>query len=285
MKIKDYIALTKPGIVRSNVMTAAAAYLFASDGSVDWLGFVLICLGTMLVIACGCVLNNIMDIDIDRHMERTKKRALVTGKISIPHAQRFAYGIGIIGLIMLWVFANFLTAAIGLIAVVLYVYAYGWAKRKTKFATEIGTLPGAASIAAGYTAVTGTFDSVAFALVLVMVFWQMAHFLAITLFRAQEYAAASISVLPLRKGDVTTQKRIMVSILAFTVSLMIFAMMGSVGVLVTVVFFGMGLYWLYVALNDYQQKPTDKWGRKMFGYSLLTLMIFSGLIALVGIVG
>lgn len=281
--LKAYIQLTKPGIVRANVMTAAAAFLYASAGTFDWLKFAALVIGTALVVACGCVLNNIMDLPLDKKMKRTKKRPLVTGKISVEAARKFAYVIGIIGLVMLVVFTNWLTAALGVLAVVFYVYIYGWAKRHTIFATSIGTIPGGASIVAGYTAVTGRIDAAAFTLFLLMVTWQMAHFLAITLFRSEEYEAARISVLPQRRGKVTTQKRIMLYMLSYCIAGVLFMIFGGAGMLNSLVIIGSGMLWLYAGLERYQQIEPEDWGRKMFGYSLIILLIFCAAITLDGL--
>lgn len=280
MNLKAYYQLTKPGIIRANMMTAAAGFLFAARGSFEWSTLIALCIGNALVIACGCVLNNIMDIKIDRKMKRTRKRPLVTGVISVDAAKKYAGVLGVSGLIVLAAFTNWLTVLIGIFAVVFYVYVYGWAKRRTAFATEIGTVPGAASIVAGYTAVTNQLDATALCLFLVMATWQMAHFLSIALFRSEEYAEAKISVLPLRKGPEKTQKRAMLYMFLFIVSIVLFAIYGHAGFLYISVLVGIGMFWLYAALNSYQQIAPEAWGKKMFGYSLIVLLAFCALISL-----
>jgi len=277
--IKAYYRLTKPGIIRANVITAGAGFLFASLGNIDIEKLAATLTGTALLIACGSVLNNVMDRDLDKRMKRTKKRATVTGEISLKQATNFAQALGLLGVLILLLFTNLLTALIGVLAVISYVYVYGWAKRKTKFATEVGTIPGAASIVAGYTAVTGQLNTAAVCLFLVMVTWQVAHFLAITLFRAEEYKAAKISVMPLRIGYEATQRRIMLFILFYIFSLIVLAILGNVSMLLIFVLIASGMYWLYAALTDYKQKPAEKWGRKMFGYSLFILLIFCFMIS------
>lgn len=279
MRIKDYAALSKPGIIRANVMTAAAGFLFASRGEVGAKTLAATVMGTTLLVACGCVLNNIMDIELDKRMTRTKNRPLVTGRITPLAARRYAWATGITGLITLLIFTNTLTAVIGAAAVLLYVYTYGWAKRKTNYATEIGTLPGAASVLAGYTAAAGQLNTAAWCLFLVMVTWQVAHFLAITLFRSEEYREASVSVLPLRIGKVRTQKRVMVYILLYIISIAGLSVLGNVSLTLMLILVGTGMLWLYKALERYQQIPPAKWGRKMFGYSLIILPLFSLMIS------
>lgn len=280
MSIKDYLVLSKPGIIRANVLTAVAGFLFASRGNIVFTTLAAVLVGTTLLVACGCVLNNIMDIELDKKMTRTKNRPLVTGKIRPYQARRFAWAVGALGLGILVIFTNLLTAAIGILAVMLYVYAYGWAKRSTRFATEVGTIPGAASIAAGYTAATGILTSAAWSLFAVMVTWQVVHFLSITLFRAEEYREAGVSVLPLRIGKERTQRRIMFYMLFYIVSVVGLAIFGNVSLILMFVLIVSGMYWLYKALERYQQIPPAKWGRKMFGYSLGILLLFCIMISI-----
>ena len=278
--VLEYYRLTKPGIIRANVLTACAAFLYASRGDIDTTKLIATIVGTSLLVACGCILNNIMDVELDKKMKRTQNRALVTGKITFDSARRFAWTLGLAGLLTLLIFTNALTMAIGALAVYAYVVVYGWAKRRTNYATEIGTLPGAASIVAGYTAVTGSFTLACFCLFLIMVTWQVAHFLAITLYRSDDYKAARISVLPLRIGAEATQRRIMLYILFYIFSLIAFSILGNVSLTLMFVVIGTGMYWLYRSLYEYQQRPSDKWGRRVFFNSLLILLIFCVMISI-----
>lgn len=277
--LKKYFILTKPGIVRANVLTAAAGFLFASEGLLNTTQFVALIVGTALVVASGCVFNNYLDRSIDKHMKRTKNRALVSGTIATKHALRFGWILGATGTIILGLFTNLLTALIGILAVLLYVFVYGYAKRHTNYATEVGTLPGAASILAGYTSVTGNLELAGWLLFLVMVCWQLPHFLAISIFRADEYAAAKLSVLPHRIGVEATQRRIMLGILGFLVSTMLLALFESMSLWYIVSMFAAGMFWLYNSLKGYQMIEPNKWAGRVFGYSLGILLLFCVLIS------
>src|SRR5687768_2294107 len=85
-RLKKYSAVTKPGIIRGNVMTGAAGFLFGSRGDINWALFIAVLSGIALVIASACVANNYIDRHIDKRMARTKKRALVVGDISLQAA-------------------------------------------------------------------------------------------------------------------------------------------------------------------------------------------------------
>ena len=207
--IKDYYSLTKPGIIRGNLITAAAGFFLASKDIVDMKLLLAMLVGTSLVIASGCVLNNYLDISIDKQMARTKKRALVTGTITSKNALIFATILGLSGEIILLIFTNLLTALIGLFGLFVYVIVYGAAKRRSTHGTLVGSLSGAVPPVAGYTAVTGSLDWAALTLFLILVCWQMPHFYAIAIYRYNEYKAAGLPMLPIVKGIRATKLQIL----------------------------------------------------------------------------
>ena len=166
-RLKSYIGLAKPERTLTNIMTAIAAYLFASQLDVSWLSFVALASGLTLVIASANALNNFIDRDIDKKMARTQKRALPSGDISAPASVIYSLVLGIIGFMTL-TYTNWLTVAIIAAAYVWYVAIYSYAKRHTVYSTLIGTAPGGASIVAGYTAFTDRLDKAAVILFILM---------------------------------------------------------------------------------------------------------------------
>lgn len=81
MMFKQYLQVTKPGIIFGNLISVIGGFLLASKGSIDYPLFIYTLVGVSLVVASGCVFNNYIDRDIDRKMERTKNRVLVKGLI------------------------------------------------------------------------------------------------------------------------------------------------------------------------------------------------------------
>ncbi len=79
MMFKQYLQVTKPGIIFGNLISVIGGFLLASKGSIDYPLFIYTLVGVSLVVASGCVFNNYIDRDIDRKMERTKNRVLVKG--------------------------------------------------------------------------------------------------------------------------------------------------------------------------------------------------------------
>jgi protoheme IX farnesyltransferase len=277
--ISAYYRLTKPGIIRGNIMTAAASFLLASGRHIDlWLLLATLA-GVALVIASACVCNNYIDRDIDKKMARTKNRALVTGSISPTQAFVFAGVLGLGGFALL-VQTNALTVWLGVIAFVSYVVLYGIAKRRGPYGTLVGSLPGAMSITAGYTAVSKSFDRGALLVFLVLVTWQMPHFYAIATYRLKEYKAARLPVLPAVKGIERTKKSMLLFMLLFTLATLALFVFDYTGWTYLVVMLAADAAWLRLGLKGFSTKDNDKWARKVFGFSLLVLLVFSLMISL-----
>jgi protoheme IX farnesyltransferase len=271
---KDYYRLTKPGIVYSNIMTAAAGFLLASKWHINFVLLAALLAGTALIIASACVFNNYIDRGIDARMERTKKRATASGKISAFGAISYASILGVLGFLILTK-TNVLTLAIGFLAIFSYVVLYGIAKRKTVHGTLVGTLPGSSSLVVGYTAVTGRLDRGALLLFLIMVVWQMAHFYSIAMYRYDDYKAAKIPVNPVVRGMKNTKAQIIFYIFAFVLAVIALSFFGYTGLVFLVVMAGIGLYWLWKGISGFSAGDDKKWARGMFGFSLITLLVLS----------
>jgi heme o synthase len=190
--IKSYYRLTKPGIIYGNLLVASAGFIFASAGNVDWTLFFTTLAGLACIIASGCVFNNIYDRNIDARMERTRNRALVVGHISPRSAFLFGSVLGILGVVILYIYSSPLALFMSLIGLVVYVGWYTPLKHKNPAALFVGAVAGAVPPVVGYVAVTNAFDLSAVLLFLALYIWQIGHFLAISVYRYDEYAAAGV---------------------------------------------------------------------------------------------
>ena len=275
-KAREYYKLTKPGIIRGNLLTAAGGFFLASKGHIDpWL-LLSTLVGTSIVIASACVFNNVLDRKIDVAMERTKDRALVSGVISVGSAMLFAAVLGILGIVILAEFTNILTVGIGLIGFVSYVFIYGYAKRKSVHGTLIGTISGATPIVAGYCAVTNRFDLGAVLLFLILVFWQMAHFFGIAMYRHDDYAAAKIPVLPVVKGMYRAKIQTILYAVGFIISTLLLSIFRYTGITFAIVMTLVGGYWVFLGAKNWRTLENDsKWGKKMFLFSLIVIFTLS----------
>jgi heme o synthase len=277
--LKDYIALTKPGIIRGNLLSAIAGYLLAAT-IFDISLFLAVIAGTALIIASGCVFNNYLDRDIDAHMARTNKRALVTRTIPIKNALLFGTLLGLAGFFILWFYTNPVTVIVGAIGWISYVFIYDYVKRHSVYGTIVGAIPGATPPVAGYTAVTGSIDAAAIILFLILFTWQMPHFYAIALFRSKEYAAAHIPVLPIIKGERSTKIQILLFAMTFGVASTLLYIFNYAGLFYVVNMIVVSSVWVYIIYSGIFVDNTNKWAKKVFGFSLLILLIFCTLMVI-----
>ncbi len=271
--IKAYYSLTKPGMVRGNTILAAAGFLFASQGHVDLRLLVSLLAGLALVIASGCVFNNYIDRNIDRLMKRTEKRALAAGDISKSGVIVFGTLLGLTGLSLLFFYVNILTACFALAGFVFYVILYSPMKHRSEHAALVGSVAGAVPIVAGYCAVTNRFDTAAFILFLMLVFWQMAHFYAISLYRKDEYAAASIPVFSVKNSARKTKIHIACYIFAFIVASLTLYGRGTAGNFYLAAVAVLCVGWVALSLVGFKKTQNDaRWARRMFLYSLVVIL-------------
>jgi protoheme IX farnesyltransferase len=282
-RIRTYYYLTKPGIIYGNVLNATSGFLLAAIGARSLpVGLYLATIvGTSLVIAAGCVYNNYIDRHIDEHMARTKKRALVTGKIPGRTAMVYATVLVIVGFTVLAVWTNWLVVAVGALGFVDYVVLYSYAKRRSVHGTLVGSISGATPPVAGYVALTGHLDAAAIILFIMLVLWQMPHFYAIAMYRLKDYTAAGIPVLPAKKGLHHTKVQILLYVIAFTLAALALTVWGYTGYVYAVVMTVVCVGWLRLALRGFHTVDDAKWARKMFFFSLVvtlatTVMIPAG---------
>ncbi|WP_082889186.1 heme o synthase [Methylovorus sp. MM2] len=273
---KQYLLLTKPGIIFGNLVSVAGGFFLASQGNIDFSLFIATALGISLVIASGCVLNNYIDRDIDKKMERTKNRVLVLGLISPTAAIIYGCALGIAGIALLYATTNLLTVMFSLGGFLIYVGLYSlYLKRNSVYGTLIGSLSGAAPPVIGYCAVSNQFDMGAAILLVIFSLWQMPHSYAIAIFRLNDYRAASIPVLPVEKGILTTKKHIVLYIVAFVIATLMLTFSGYAGNSYLAVAAVIGIYWLGMALSGYKTSNDQRWAKKLFAFSIVTITALS----------
>jgi protoheme IX farnesyltransferase len=274
---RDYLTLTKPGIVRSNLLTAFGGFWLATQSyTVEDFGLRLffMLLGASLVMAGACVLNNYIDRDIDPYMSRTVKRPTVGGRIPLPHVFRFGIVLSVAGLVSLAFFVNIASAMMGLIGLFSYVILYTvWSKRTMTLNTVVGSISGAMPPVIGYVAVSGIMDYVAWILFLFLFLWQPPHFLALAMRRTEEYRAAGIPMLPVVKGfEATKRQMVLWTAVLVPASLYLFPL-GVVGIIYFVVALVLGLVWAGSMVFGFYAKNEIKWANWMFFYSIAYLTV------------
>lgn len=279
--ISLYYRLTKPGIIYGNGMSAVAGYFIAARWHFDLSILFSMIAGLSLIIAAGCVFNNYLDRDIDAHMDRTKKRALVTGTISPARALLFGSSLGILGTIILFVGTNVLALFVALLGLFAYVVIYSmWCKRYTLHATLIGAIAGAVPPVVGYVSVTGTLDVAACILFLILMSWQMPHALAITIRRRDDYLKANIPVMPIARSVFAAKLQIASYAFVFLIATLALAITGYAGKIYLVVMGGLAFAWLLMSLQGFTAKEDTGWAKRIFLFSLIVMTAFCVLCAL-----
>lgn len=271
MKLKDFILVAKPGIVVGNAFAVLGGFLYGSINGVNGLALVGVVFGSLLVIAASCVVNNYLDRDIDRLMHRTAKRPSVTGIIPYRTAMYYAATMYVSGFgLLLWL-TNLSTAAIGLLGALTYTLVYYAAKRRTYWGTFVGAFPGATPPLAGYMAAANHFDQAALLLFFIMFAWQMPHFYAIGIFRAEDYKRAGVPVLPVAKGLGRTVWEMRLYGLAFVVLCYLLARWHQAGFMFGLAMVILGAYWLLPMFSPNWRRDQVGTARIVFKRSLHVL--------------
>lgn len=281
---RDFITVTKTGIVKSNVLSTAAAFWLAAQtfgGSVHTLAgisgfllFIYTCIGSALIIASSCVLNNFLDRDLDKLMERTKNRPSVQ-RMSPKLLLGYGISLGIAGIVLLATLVNVASAVLGLLGIFFYVIVYTmWMKRTSSLNTVVGGIPGAIPPMMGWCAVTGGLDAGAGILFIVLFLWQPPHFLALAMLRSDEYRNAGFKMLPSESGTVEAKWQMLIWTAAMVPASLLLFLLPSLGYLYLIVMTVLGGVYIIYALQGVFGKVQDekRWAGKMFGYSLIYLV-------------
>jgi protoheme IX farnesyltransferase len=279
-KLAMYYRLTKPGIIYGNCLTAIAGFFLASKNQLDIGLLVGMLVGLSLVVGSAGVLNNYFDSDIDARMERTKKRATASGQIGGLTVLAYSCLLLALGILCLGFFTNLKALLMALFGWLVYVGVYTPIKRRTVHATLVGSIAGAVPPVVGYVGVANKIDSPAWLLFLILVFWQMPHFYSIAIYRAKEYKAAGLPVLPLVKGVKAAKMQILIYLVGFLVTAGLLTVFGYTGYFYLAGVLLVASLWLRLYFKGYRSKDSNRWARQMFGFSLLSILVWSTLISL-----
>jgi protoheme IX farnesyltransferase len=199
-KIRDYAQLTKMRLALLVVFSAAMAFLIGTPGALDWGKFALLLLGGFLVTGSANAINQIMEKDLDKLMDRTLSRPLPDSRMKAVEAIVVAIVFGIAGLLILTIFMNIASGILGLIALVSYTILYTPLKKITPFAVFVGAFPGAIPPLLGWVAATNQFSIEAWVLFSIQFLWQFPHFWAIAWVMNDDYKKAGFELLPSKGG-------------------------------------------------------------------------------------
>ncbi len=215
--LKEYLLLTKPGIVTLVLITTLGGMYIGSKGNLEPALVFWTLLGTGLAAAGSAVINMFLDRDVDTLMERTSSRPIPRGTVNPKSALVLGVLLLSVSFVSLYLLVNPLAALLSMVASFSYVVLYTLLlKRRTPIATEVGGISGALPPVIGYVAGSGTLDMNAFVLFLIMFMWQPPHFWVLALKYRDDYARAGIPTLPVVRGVLITK----IKTLIYTVSLL-----------------------------------------------------------------
>ena len=202
---KDFVEITKARLSISVVVSTIAGYLlgFNEEQPFQWLVLVLLIVGGYCMVGASNVFNQIIEIELDAKMDRTKNRPLPSGRISKQNALILGSFLTILGLVILYN-VNPKTAMFGAISIFMYVSLYTPLKTATPLSVFVGAFPGAIPFMLGWVAATGHFGIEAGTLFVIQFFWQFPHFWAIGWFLYDDYKRAGFFMLPTGERDKKT---------------------------------------------------------------------------------
>ena len=276
--MRDYVALTKPGILSLLLFTTLCGMLVAAEGAPSLSLTVLTMIGGILAAGGANALNCYIDRDIDGIMGRTSHRPTVTGTISARNTLAFGLILSISSVFVLGFGANWLAAGLALAGNLYYVLIYTLLlKRRTPQNIVIGGAAGAFPPLVGWAAVTGGLEVLPVLMFAIIYYWTPPHFWALALLKQGEYGRAAVPMLPNIVGEAETRKQVlMYTVILAAISLMpIVFGLGEIYFISAALLSGIFLLW---AARLYFQ-PSKRLARETFFYSLWYLaLIFSAMV-------
>ena len=278
-RLFGFIALMKLRVVELLLITTVPTMVVAEEGLPSlWLIIATLFGGTLAAGGANAI-NMFIDRDIDKLMERTKGRPLVTGVLSPRSALIFAISIEILAFIWLWAFVNLLSAFLAVAACLFYVFVYSlWLKRSSTSNIVIGGAAGAVPVLIGWSSVTNSLDWPPVILFLLIFLWTPPHFWALAIRYREDYSNANVPMLPVIEGTkVTGYRMVLYAFQAWAISL-IFVTVADMGLIYLISAILLGAIFTFFSFQV-MIRPTQKSAMRLFGFSISYITILFTLIA------
>ncbi|MFA5584330.1 MAG: heme o synthase, partial [Bacteriovoracaceae bacterium] len=278
--LNDTLDLFKPKLTILVVITVLIG-VFIAPGQVNIIYLLISLVAIWLQAAGSLALNSYLEREEDKHMERTKNRPLPSGRLKPYVALNWGWGLIVIGTVFLIVFSNLLTASLGLLAALSYIYVYTPMKQTTPYALYVGSLPGALPTLMGWTCMTNSLTGIGPYLFSVLFIWQIPHFMAISLYRKQEYASAQFRTFAQTHSVSFLKWNIFFySLIMLLVGLLpwFWGWRGQ-GYYYSSIALGVILSgWAVLGLKNFQERDLSQWARGYFWLTLLYLPLQLGVL-------
>ena len=278
-KALDLVALVKPRIMVMALLTAAGAMSLA-PGTMPAAQTLWLLVGTALIVGSANTLNMWLERDVDCLMSRTKDRPLPQGRLEAQTALSFGLVQGALSIPTL-AMVNMVTAALGLVALLLYVGVYTPMKQRSYWAVWVGAVPGAMPALMGWTAATGRIELAGLAVFGVLFFWQIPHFHAIAMYRQRDYDAAGLKTLPGSRGVPAARREIGMYLVVQVAVSFTLVPLGVAGVAYAITAGVLGVLVLVQGLRGVRDGST-KWARNVFLTSIVYLPLLFAVMVLDG---
>ncbi len=277
LSFKDVVALTKPKITLMTMIVAGGGMLLAY-GELSLAKSLLALVGIALLVSGSSALNMYWERHYDALMLRTRDRPLPSGRMQPFWALLIGWLFSLLALPILFLGSNVLTTILGLFSLVAYVLVYTPMKRVSCLALIVGAVPGAMPALMGYTAASGKLDTKGLALFGLAFFWQLPHFIAISIFRKDEYTKAGYPIVAQVTGIFTAKILIVITTILIIVSSLSLFYIGLGGVFYCVCSVVLGVWFLIEASLGFFTHDVDSWSKRVFYASLFyQLFLFMAL--------
>lgn len=203
-KVKDYFQLIKFTLSFMVVFSTVVSFLIAPNEQIyvreKIISALLLFVSGMLVTGSANAINQVLEKKSDSLMQRTAKRPVASGRMSVNEAGVFAFIAGALGVFMMWKYFNFQSAMVSLFSLFLYGFIYTPLKKVNSVSVLVGAIPGALPCLIGWVAATDDFGIGGWVLFGIQFLWQFPHFWAIAWLAHKDYTAAGFKLLPADKG-------------------------------------------------------------------------------------
>ena len=270
----SFLDLCKPKIVLLLTLTALVGMLLTIEFYSNIFSGLGSLLGFAFLAASSAALNQIFDRETDKNMERTKKRPLAKGDITLSQALTFTAVLLFVGSSMLLYFSNLLTLLITTFGFIFYSLVYTiYLKWTTPQNIVIGGLSGALPPLIGWTAVTNEISLLPLILVLIIFLWTPPHFWPLAIDRMEEYKKEGVPMMPIAKGVSRTKKEMVIyAVLLLGASLSPF-FYGLTGYFYLVSTTALNLYFIYLCIS-YLNDENNQLSMKIFNFSVKYMLLF-----------
>lgn len=280
-KLKDYQQLMKLNLSMLVVFSCLAGYIIVPDLKIDFLKLIWLFIGGTLVTAAANASNEILEQHTDALMRRTKTRPLPDSRMHRSEAIIFSAVCLVIGLIILYLQFNLLSATISLISYALYVFLYTPLKKVSPISVLIGAVPGSLPCLIGWVAGTNHMGSLAaWTLFIIQFFWQFPHFWSIAWIGHEDYEKAGMKMLPRveKAGYFTAFQCVLYSAVLIPLSVLPMVTLG--GSLISAIPMCIAAIWfLYNSMNFLKDNSDGKARKVMFASFIYLPVVLISLVA------